>query len=136
MVAWYHIAVNNVGEMNEVNRHRAQLVHGWVTLNTYFLTYVLIYVVYIETARQSDWDGIVACHRGEVAVTTWNLNRSTMGAHRLQHSRFTDDARMHIRTSALVSSLVSLLGSKVLGTFLKSISGSKQRTAYTCNCSF
>ncbi|XP_061886890.1 WD repeat-containing protein 36 [Entelurus aequoreus] len=36
------------------------------------------------TARQSDWDGIVACHRGCLATTTWNYRRCTMGAHHLQ----------------------------------------------------
>ncbi|XP_068562929.1 WD repeat-containing protein 36 [Cebidichthys violaceus] len=35
-------------------------------------------------ARQSDWDGIVACHRGCLATTTWNYQRCTMGAHHLQ----------------------------------------------------
>ncbi|XP_028273149.1 WD repeat-containing protein 36 [Parambassis ranga] len=34
--------------------------------------------------RQSDWDGIIACHRGRAAATTWNYQRSTMGAHHLQ----------------------------------------------------
>uniref|UniRef100_A0A3P9MJS8 WD repeat domain 36 n=1 Tax=Oryzias latipes TaxID=8090 RepID=A0A3P9MJS8_ORYLA len=34
--------------------------------------------------RQSDWDGIVACHRGRLAATTWSYYRSTMGAHHLQ----------------------------------------------------
>lgn len=36
------------------------------------------------SARQSDWDGIVACHRGRLATTTWNFQRCTMGAHHLQ----------------------------------------------------
>ncbi|XP_068608945.1 WD repeat-containing protein 36 [Brachionichthys hirsutus] len=36
------------------------------------------------TARQSEWDGIVACHRGRLATTTWNYNRCTMGAHKLK----------------------------------------------------
>ncbi|XP_026212164.1 WD repeat-containing protein 36 [Anabas testudineus] len=35
-------------------------------------------------ARQSDWDGIVACHRGRLAVTTWNYQKCTMGTHHLQ----------------------------------------------------
>ncbi|KAM9306372.1 WD repeat-containing protein 36 [Pholidichthys leucotaenia] len=35
-------------------------------------------------ARQSNWDGIVACHRGRLATTTWNYQRCTMGAHHLQ----------------------------------------------------
>ncbi|CAN9504623.1 unnamed protein product [Ophioblennius macclurei] len=34
--------------------------------------------------RQSDWDGIVACHRDRRATTTWNYQRCTMGAHHLQ----------------------------------------------------
>uniref|UniRef100_A0A1A8BDK5 WD repeat domain 36 n=1 Tax=Nothobranchius kadleci TaxID=1051664 RepID=A0A1A8BDK5_NOTKA len=35
-------------------------------------------------ARQSDWDGIVACHRNRLTVTTWNYLRCTMGAHQLK----------------------------------------------------
>jgi len=38
-------------------------------------------------ARQSDWDGIVACHRGRLATTTWNYQRCTMGDHHLQPPR-------------------------------------------------
>jgi len=53
-----------------------------------------------EPARQSDWDGIVACHRGDVAATTWNFHRCTMGSHRLQHRRFTDDHRLRRRAAA------------------------------------
>lgn len=34
--------------------------------------------------RQSDWDGIVACHRGRMAATTWSYHRCTMGAHHLK----------------------------------------------------
>ncbi|KAM4532220.1 WD repeat-containing protein 36 [Fundulus diaphanus] len=34
--------------------------------------------------RQSDWDGIVACHRGRLTATTWNYQRCTMGAHHLK----------------------------------------------------
>ena len=40
-----------------------------------------------EAARQSDWDGIAACHRGELAVTTWSYVKGSMGAHRLLHKR-------------------------------------------------
>ncbi|XP_075885127.1 WD repeat-containing protein 36 [Nelusetta ayraudi] len=36
------------------------------------------------TARQSDWDGIVACHRGRLAASTWNYQRCTMGGHHLR----------------------------------------------------
>lgn len=35
-------------------------------------------------ARQSDWDTVVACHRGRLPTTTWNYQRCTMGAHHLQ----------------------------------------------------
>uniref|UniRef100_A0A3B4G0F0 WD repeat domain 36 n=1 Tax=Pundamilia nyererei TaxID=303518 RepID=A0A3B4G0F0_9CICH len=37
-----------------------------------------------SVTRQSDWDGIVACHRDRIATTTWNYQRCTMGAHHLQ----------------------------------------------------
>uniref|UniRef100_A0A3B5KSB5 WD repeat domain 36 n=1 Tax=Xiphophorus couchianus TaxID=32473 RepID=A0A3B5KSB5_9TELE len=34
--------------------------------------------------RQSDWDGVVALHRGRLAASTWNYYRCTMGAHHLK----------------------------------------------------
>ncbi|XP_014828162.1 PREDICTED: WD repeat-containing protein 36 [Poecilia mexicana] len=34
--------------------------------------------------RQSDWDGVVALHRGRLAASTWNYHRCTMGAHHLK----------------------------------------------------
>ncbi|XP_068103463.1 WD repeat-containing protein 36 [Hyperolius riggenbachi] len=37
-----------------------------------------------ETARQNDWDGIIACHQNSLRCTTWNYIRSTMGAHKLK----------------------------------------------------
>ncbi|KAJ3605510.1 hypothetical protein NHX12_027556 [Muraenolepis orangiensis] len=36
-----------------------------------------------ESAREGDWDGVVALHRGETAARTWNYQRCTMGKHRL-----------------------------------------------------
>ncbi|XP_061656643.1 WD repeat-containing protein 36 [Syngnathoides biaculeatus] len=42
------------------------------------------------TARRADWDGIVACHRGRLATTTWNYRRCTMGAHHLRPPRGDD----------------------------------------------
>ncbi|KAM5192789.1 LOW QUALITY PROTEIN: WD repeat-containing protein 36 [Mantella aurantiaca] len=36
-----------------------------------------------ETARQNDWDGIIACHQNSLKCTSWNYVRSTMGAHKL-----------------------------------------------------
>lgn len=41
-----------------------------------------------ETSRESDWDGIAACHQGTSTVTTWNYQKSTMGKHKLRHDRF------------------------------------------------
>ncbi|XP_077479730.1 WD repeat-containing protein 36 [Stigmatopora argus] len=35
-------------------------------------------------ARQADWDGIVACHRGRLATSTWNYRQCSMGAHHLR----------------------------------------------------
>uniref|UniRef100_A0A674BHC4 WD repeat domain 36 n=1 Tax=Salmo trutta TaxID=8032 RepID=A0A674BHC4_SALTR len=32
-------------------------------------------------ARQSDWDSIVACHRGYLMTNTWNYQKGSMGAH-------------------------------------------------------
>lgn len=46
---------------------------------TIFLLYYLA-----ETARQSDWDGIIACHQRKLTCTTWNFVRSTMGAYKLK----------------------------------------------------
>ncbi|XP_048757531.1 WD repeat-containing protein 36-like [Ostrea edulis] len=41
-----------------------------------------------DVTRASDWDNIVACHRGLAQVTTWNYQRGTMGKFRLCHPRF------------------------------------------------
>uniref|UniRef100_A0A3Q2P0E8 WD repeat domain 36 n=1 Tax=Fundulus heteroclitus TaxID=8078 RepID=A0A3Q2P0E8_FUNHE len=41
---------------------------------------------------QSDWDGIVACHRGRLTATTWNYQRCTMGAHHLKPPAVRKDA--------------------------------------------
>ena len=43
-----------------------------------------------ETSRQSDWDSVVACHRGLCQTTTWNYQKGCMGKHRLLHERFKD----------------------------------------------
>ncbi|XP_040613975.1 WD repeat-containing protein 36 isoform X2 [Mesocricetus auratus] len=45
-----------------------------------------------EEARQSDWDGIIACHQGKLSCTTWNYQRSTIGAYFLKPKELkTDD---------------------------------------------
>jgi len=56
----------------------------------YIYTHTHIYTLYAHVltclsaaARQSDWDGIVACHRGRLATTTWSFQRCTMGVHHL-----------------------------------------------------
>ncbi|XP_072924345.1 WD repeat-containing protein 36 isoform X1 [Hemitrygon akajei] len=41
-----------------------------------------------ETARQSDWDGIIACHQGSLISTTWNYQKTSMGAHKFEPPRF------------------------------------------------
>ncbi|XP_070172929.1 WD repeat-containing protein 36-like [Littorina saxatilis] len=41
-----------------------------------------------EWNRESDWDNVVACHRGLRMVTTWSTQRSTMGKHKLDCKRF------------------------------------------------
>lgn len=46
----------------------------------------------VEVSRASDWDNIVACHRGLAQVTTWNYQRGTMGKFRLCHPRFEEKA--------------------------------------------
>jgi len=38
--------------------------------------------------RQSDWDSIVCLHSGIKLSTTWNLDKGSMGAHKLLHNRF------------------------------------------------
>ncbi|XP_041666013.1 WD repeat-containing protein 36 [Cheilinus undulatus] len=61
-------------------------------------------------ARQSDWDGIVACHRGRLATTTWNFQRCTMGVHHLQPP---DAQRSTVATAVSITSCgnFALIGS-------------------------
>ena len=58
------------------------------------------------TARESDWDGIVACHRGRSIATTWNYQRCSMGAHHLQPPAPRRDA---VATVILLSIIFSWL---------------------------
>ncbi|GAB0205423.1 WD repeat-containing protein 36 [Grus japonensis] len=41
-----------------------------------------------EVAHQSDWDSIVACHQGYITCTTWNYQKTSMGAHKLRPEEF------------------------------------------------
>ncbi|XP_030049327.1 WD repeat-containing protein 36 [Microcaecilia unicolor] len=54
-----------------------------------------------ETARQSDWDGIVACHQGYVSCTTWNYQKTSMGAHKLKPERLKKNKPLHIYATAV-----------------------------------
>lgn len=62
------------------------------------MPYIVDFVA--EPTRQSDWDNILACHRGERLVTTWSFIRSTMGQHKFDHERFTDSPAEHMHTVA------------------------------------
>ncbi|CAL1530137.1 unnamed protein product [Lymnaea stagnalis] len=48
-----------------------------------------------EPSRESDWDNVLACHRGLDLVSTWNYQRSTMGKHMITHKRFKTDVSEH-----------------------------------------
>lgn len=54
-----------------------------------------------ESARQSDWDSIVACHRGFLMTTTWNYQRSTMGAYKLEPERFNKNRVLNVHATAV-----------------------------------
>ncbi|MBN3310749.1 WDR36 protein, partial [Amia calva] len=57
-----------------------------------------------ETARQSDWDGIIACHRGFLSATTWNYQKTSMGAHKLEPKRFHRNRALNVHTTAVAIS--------------------------------
>uniref|UniRef100_A0A672KXX1 WD repeat-containing protein 36-like n=1 Tax=Sinocyclocheilus grahami TaxID=75366 RepID=A0A672KXX1_SINGR len=54
-----------------------------------------------ETARQSDWDGIIACHRGFLVTTTWNYQRGSIGAHKLEPERFNKNRSLNVHATAV-----------------------------------
>ncbi|XP_055056908.1 WD repeat-containing protein 36 isoform X1 [Misgurnus anguillicaudatus] len=54
-----------------------------------------------ETARQSDWDGIIACHRGFLMATTWNYQKGSIGAHRLEPERFKKNRALSVHATAI-----------------------------------
>ncbi|XP_051875459.1 WD repeat-containing protein 36 isoform X2 [Pristis pectinata] len=54
-----------------------------------------------ETARQSDWDGIIACHQGCLISTTWNYQKTTMGAHKLEPQRFKKEHSQNVYATAV-----------------------------------
>lgn len=54
-----------------------------------------------ESARQSDWDGIVACHRGLLIATSWNFQKGSMGAHKLEPERFGHNRALNVHATAV-----------------------------------
>ncbi|NXT13258.1 WDR36 protein, partial [Prunella fulvescens] len=61
-----------------------------------------------EVAHQSDWDGIVACHQGYITCTTWNYQKTSMGAHKLRPEEFSKHKPIDIyATSAFCQLSVS-----------------------------
>ncbi|XP_036165773.1 WD repeat-containing protein 36 isoform X2 [Myotis myotis] len=44
-----------------------------------------------EEARESDWDGIIACHQGKLSCSTWNYQRSTIGSYFLKPKELKKD---------------------------------------------
>uniref|UniRef100_A0A673MV48 WD repeat domain 36 n=1 Tax=Sinocyclocheilus rhinocerous TaxID=307959 RepID=A0A673MV48_9TELE len=56
-------------------RFNKSLGHG----NNYnYYNFLLVHVKLI------DWDGIIACHRGFLVTTTWNYQKGSIGAHKLE----------------------------------------------------
>uniref|UniRef100_A0A8C1RED1 WD repeat domain 36 n=1 Tax=Cyprinus carpio TaxID=7962 RepID=A0A8C1RED1_CYPCA len=54
-----------------------------------------------ETARQSDWDGIIACHRGFLVTTTWSYQKGSIGAHKLEPERFNKNRSLNVHATAV-----------------------------------
>uniref|UniRef100_H0YRW1 WD repeat domain 36 n=1 Tax=Taeniopygia guttata TaxID=59729 RepID=H0YRW1_TAEGU len=54
-----------------------------------------------EVAHQSDWDGIVACHQGYITCTTWNYQKTSMGAHKLRPEEFSKRKPIDIYATAV-----------------------------------
>ncbi|KAK2518093.1 Wdr36 [Columba livia] len=54
-----------------------------------------------EVAHQSDWDGIVACHQGYITCTTWNYQKTSMGAHKLRPEEFSKHKPIDIYATAV-----------------------------------
>ncbi|XP_051536737.1 WD repeat-containing protein 36-like [Myxocyprinus asiaticus] len=54
-----------------------------------------------ETARQSDWDGIIACHRGFLLATSWNYQKGSIGAHKLEPERFNRNRSLNVHATAV-----------------------------------
>ncbi|XP_037389080.1 WD repeat-containing protein 36 [Pygocentrus nattereri] len=55
----------------------------------------------LESARQSDWDSIVACHQGFLVTTTWNYQKGSMGAYKLEPERFNKNRALTVHATAV-----------------------------------
>lgn len=73
------------------------------------LTLLLLHF-FVEVTRASDWDSIVACHRGLSQVTTWNFQKSTMGKLRLCHPRFEEK---EFQTATAKASILCFVSNKL-----------------------
>uniref|UniRef100_A0A8C5UH37 WD repeat domain 36 n=1 Tax=Malurus cyaneus samueli TaxID=2593467 RepID=A0A8C5UH37_9PASS len=64
-----------------------------------FLKAIVYYLA--EVAHQSDWDGIIACHQGYITCTTWNYQKTSMGAHKLRPEEFSKHKPIDIYATAV-----------------------------------
>lgn len=60
-----------------------------------------------EPRRESDWDNILACHRGRRMATTWSYLRSTMGKYKFDHFKRSRDKENHHDTTATAVEVTS-----------------------------
>ncbi|WAR23311.1 WDR36-like protein [Mya arenaria] len=84
--------------LSAASYHKSQTKKKTLKYDQHRMPYIVNFVA--EPSRQSDWDNILAYHRGLNLVTTWNYQRSTMGEHKFLHQRFTEDAANHRNTVA------------------------------------
>jgi len=56
--------------------------------------------------KQSDWDSIVCVHENLRMTTTWNYLKSTMGKHKLEHTRFKKNEKLYGNVTATVKYLI------------------------------
>uniref|UniRef100_A0A8C5UH47 WD repeat domain 36 n=1 Tax=Malurus cyaneus samueli TaxID=2593467 RepID=A0A8C5UH47_9PASS len=70
-----------------------------LTVELLFLKAIVYYLA--EVAHQSDWDGIIACHQGYITCTTWNYQKTSMGAHKLRPEEFSKHKPIDIYATAV-----------------------------------
>lgn len=72
--------------MGQASLNRAQARRAPVWLDKHKLPPIVDF--FSTTARQREWDNIIAFHRKTAVATTWNSYFSRMGSHKLLHERF------------------------------------------------